>query len=139
MVKLDMVAEKWQGFRSKVLADVNSADNWYNKVKKIIGIVVMLLYRLRKIFLAIPVVYYALKLASYNMANLPEVVGINLQANGAFAETISRSTAVSAPLAVTGMCLVLMLFSRKALWPWAVSLFSLVLPILILVSNLYPA
>ena len=139
MVKLDMVAEKWQGFRSKVLADVNSADNWYNKVKKIIGIVVMLLYRLRKIFLAIPVVYYALKLASYNMANLPEVVGINLQANGAFAETISRSTAVSAPLAVTGMCLVLMLFSRKALWPWAVSLFSLVLPVLILVSNLYPA
>ena len=139
MVKLDMVAEKWQGFRSKVLADVNSADNWYNKVKKIIGIVVMLLYRLRKIFLAIPVVYYALKLASYNMANLPEVVGINLQANGAFAETISRSTAVSAPLSVTGMCLVLMLFSRKALWPWAVSLFSLVLPVLILVSNLYPA
>ena len=139
MVKLDMVAEKWQGFRSKVLADVNSADNWYNKVKKIIDIVVMLLYRLRKIFLAIPVVYYALKLARYNMAHLPEVVGINLQANGVFAETISRSTAVSAPLAVTGVCLVLMLFSRKALWPWAVSLFSLVLPVLILVSNLYPA
>ena len=37
MVKLDMVAEKWQGFRSKVLADVNSADNWYNKVKKIMA------------------------------------------------------------------------------------------------------
>lgn len=139
MGKLDMVAEKWQGFRSKVLADVNSADNGYHKVKKVIGIIVMVLYRLRKVFLAIPVIYYALKLARYNIVHLPETVGIHLQSNGAFADTISRSTAVSGPLAVTGLCLVLMLFSRKALWPWAVSLFSLVLPLLILVSNLYPA
>lgn len=139
MGKLDMVAEKWQGIRSKVLSDVNSADNGYLKFKKIIGIIVMVLYRLRKVFLAIPVVYYALKLARYNMTHLPELVGIHLQSNGVFAETISRSTAVSGPLAVTGVCLALMLLSRKALWPWAVSLFSLVLPILILVSNLYPA
>ena len=139
MGKLDMVAEKWQGFRSKVVSDVHSADNGYNKFKKIVGIIVMVLYRLRKVFLAIPVIYYALKLARYNTEHLPEVVGINLQANGAFADTISRGAAVSGPLAVTGVCLVLMLFSRKALWPWAVSVFSLILPILILVSNLYPA
>ena len=91
------------------------------------------------IFLAIPVVYYALKLAKYNMQNLPEVVGINLQSNGVFAETISRELAVTGPLGLTCACLVLMVFSRKALYPWAVSVFTLALPVLLLLSNLYPA
>jgi len=139
MGKTNMVSEKWKGFRSKLVPQSDPSDNWYTKTKRVIGIIVMVLYRLRKVFLAIPVVYYALKLARYNMEHLPEVVGINLQASGAFADTISRNSAVMGPLAVTAGCLVLMLFSRKALWPWAVSLFTLVLPILLLVSNLYPA
>jgi len=139
MGKFNMVSEKWNGFRSKVASDINSSDNLYTKIKRVIGIIVMVFYRLRKVFLAIPVVYYAMKLASYNTENLPELVGVNLQASGAFAETISRDMAVMGPLAVTAACLLLMFFSRKALWPWAVSVFSLVLPILILVSNIYPA
>ena len=99
----------------------------------------MCLYRLRKVVLAAPVVYYALKLANYNSKHLPEYVGINLQTNGAFADIISRNTAVMGPLLVTAVCLVLMFFSKKALPTWAISVFSLVLPLLILVSNLYPA
>ena len=99
----------------------------------------MLLYRLRKVFLAIPVVYLALKLAIYNMNHLPEQVGVNLQSSGAFANMISRQVAVMTPLGVTAACLVLMFASRKALYPWAVSLFTLLLPILLLISNLYPA
>ena len=61
------------------------------------------------------------------------------QTNGAFADIISRNTAVMGPLLVTAVCLVLMFFSKKALPTWAISVFSLVLPLLILVSNLYPA
>ena len=99
----------------------------------------MLIYRLRSIFLAAPVAVYALKLASYNSEHLPEKVGINLLSSGEFAMTISRSLAVTGPLAVTAACLVLMMFSRKALYPWAVSIFTLILPVLLLVSNLYPA
>ena len=68
----------------------------------------------------------------------PEMVGINLQASGAFADLISRNSAIMWPLAVTGACLVLMFFSKKALFPWAVSIFTLVLPILLLFSNAYP-
>jgi len=40
---------------------------------------------------------------------------------------------------VTAACLVLMFTSRKALYPWAVSIFTLILPVLLLISNLYPA
>ena len=109
------------------------------KIKSIIGVIVMCLYRLRKIFLSIPVVYYALKLAKYNMEHLPDEVGINLQSTGLFAQTIAKELAVMGPLTVTGACLVLMFCSRKALYPWAVSIFTLALPLLILISNLYPA
>ena len=89
--------------------------------------------------MAAPVVYYAIKLARYNSVNLPKVVGINLQSNGAFAQTLTRQMAVMGPLGVTAACLLLMFLSRKAMYPWAISIFSLAIPILLLLSNRYPA
>ena len=139
MGKLELLSKKWKKTQEQLTSEVTAPATGYQRFKRIVGIIVMVFYHLRKVFLAIPVVYYALKLARYNMQNLPEVVGVNLQSSGAFAETISRELAVMGPLGLTAACLVLMLFSRKALYPWAVSLFTLVLPILILVSNLYPA
>lgn len=139
MSKTDMVTDKAAGLKSKLSASINTTGSVYEKIKSVIAVIVMVLYRLRKVFLAIPVVYYALKMAKYNMQHLPETVGINLQSSGAFADTISRNMAVMGPLGVTAACLVLMLFSRKALWPWAICMFTLVLPLLLLVSNLYPA
>lgn len=109
------------------------------KVDRVVDIILSVLYRLRKVFLAIPVAYYAIKLARYNMENLPQVIGVNMQANGAFAEFISRDLAVWGPLGVTAACLVLMFLSRKALYPWAISIFTLALPLLLLISNRYPA
>lgn len=109
------------------------------KANKIINGVGMLAFHLRKIVMAVPVVYAALKIASYNRAHLPEQVGLNLQATGDFAQYISRNMAVMGPLALTLACLFLMFCSRKAMYPWAISIFTLALPLLILVSNLYPA
>ena len=98
-----------------------------------------LLFRLRKVVLAVPVVSVALKLASYNREHLPELVGINLQSSGEFTQMISRDMAVLGPLGLTVACLLLMFCSRKAMYPWAISIFTLALPLLILFSNLYPA
>lgn len=109
------------------------------KAGEILGVIVNLLYKLRKIILAAPVVYYAIKLASYNQANLPAVVGVNMQSNGAFAQTITRQLAVMGPLGITAACLLMMFLSRKALYPWAVSIFSLAIPVLLLFSTRYPA
>jgi len=52
---------------------------------------------------------------------------------------ISRDIAVMGPLGLTAACLLLMFCSRKAMYPWAISVFTLTLPLLILISNLYPA
>ena len=98
-----------------------------------------LLFRLRKVVLAVPVVSVALKLASYNREHLPELVGINLQSSGEFTQMISRDMAVLGPLGLTVACLLLMFCSRKAMYPWAISICTLVLPLLLLISNLYPA
>lgn len=98
-----------------------------------------LLFRLRKVVLAVPVVSVALKLASYNREHLPELVGINLQSSGEFTQMISRDMAVLGPLGLTVACLLLMFCSRKAMYPWAISIFTLALPVLLLISNIYPA
>ena len=108
------------------------------KIRKVLPVVWKWVCRLRGAVLAIPVVIAAISLAIYNTANLPELVGINLQANGAYAMMVERGTAVSVPLLITGACLVLMFISRKTIYPWAVSIFTLVLPLLLLFSNIYP-
>ena len=43
------------------------------------------------------------------------------------------------PLGLTAACLLLMFCSRKAMYPWAISIFTLALPVLLLVSNVYPS
>ncbi len=113
----------------KTAANINSLLNF-------IGLV---LFRMRKLVLAVPVVYAAVKLALYNREHLPEMVGINLQSSGEFAQMIERDMAVLGPLGLTAACLLLMFCSRKAMYPWAISVFTLVLPVLILITNLYPA
>lgn len=109
-----------------------------SKVNHVIDLIGKWIFRLRKFVMAAPVVYYALKLAAYNSEHLPPQVGINLQSTGEFAQTISRQLAVVGPLGLTLACLVLMFCSRKAMYSWAISIFTLALPLLLLISNMYP-
>ena len=110
-----------------------------SKINSVINIIGVWLFRLRKFVMAAPVAYYAVKLARYNMEHLPEEVGINLQSTGEFAQMISRNTAVMGPVGLTLGCLLLMFCARKAMYSWAISIFTLALPLLILLSNVYPA
>ena len=95
-------------------------------------------YRLRSVILAIPVAAGAVILAIHNQAKLPDSVGINIQASGEYAEVVSKSVAVFGPLAVTAVCLLMVFCSRKVLYPWLISLFSLILPLLIYITNIFP-
>lgn len=95
-------------------------------------------FRLRSVILAIPVAAGAVILAIFNQANLPDSVGINLQASGEYAQMIGKGVAVLGPVAVTAVCLLMMFCSRKVLYPWLISLFSLALPLLIYFTNTFP-
>ena len=108
------------------------------KVWNVMRMIGNLIYRLRKIIMSIPVVYYAIVFGVYNAKYLPERVGLVLQSNGEFAQTVSRGLAVMGPLGVTAACLLLMFCSRRTLYPWLISIMSLLLPMLILLLNNYP-
>lgn len=97
------------------------------------------LYALRKILLSIPVLYGIIRLSVYNSKHLGSSVGLFLQSDGAFLMNISKGMAVFAPLALTACCLAMMFMSRKSLYAWSISVFSLLLPVIILISNQFPA
>jgi hypothetical protein len=112
--------------------------NFFKKVGYILSLTGKWVYLLRSLLLAIPVAVCAVLIARWNMQMLPEVVGINLLASGEFQWMIARNVAVMAPLAVTGVCLLLLICSRKILYPFMISIFSLVLPFLIWAINVFP-
>lgn len=97
------------------------------------------IYRLRSIFLAAPVVLAALRLAEYNREHLPEMVGIDLLETGQYAHLIERDMVILWPLIITGGCLLLMFLSRRVIYPWIISIFTLVIPIVIYITNIFPA
>lgn len=117
---------------------LDAVKNVAAKINRYIDIAARVVFHLRKPVMAAPVIYYALKLAVYNQKALPSQVGVNLQSTGEFAMTVSRQLAVLGPLGLTAGCLALMFLSKKATYPWIISVFTLTLPLLLLLSNLYP-
>ncbi len=96
-------------------------------------------YKLRSVLLALPVAFASVVLAIRNLALLPDQVGLWLEESGAYAITMAKGVAVMGPLAVTAVCLLMMFVSRRVLYPWLISLFSLVLPLLLWVINVFPS
>ena len=95
------------------------------------------IWRLRGLLMSLPVAVVAIKLAVFNMERLPQEVGLDLQASGEFAHTVSREMAVYGPLAITAFCILLAISSKKPLFPWVISVFTLVLPPLLWFLNYY--
>lgn len=130
---------KWQAFWKKSQPFREKSGKVFRKIGFVFKMIGVWIYRLRSVLLAIPVALAAIKLAQQNMERLPEMVGINLQASGEYAYLIPRDVAVMGPLAVTAVCLLLMFCSRRVVYPWLISIFTLVLPLLIWVTNIFPA
>lgn len=92
-------------------------------------------YKLRSLVLSIPVAVVALALAVRNLAQLPAQVSFQLLERQF---VISKGIAVCMPVAITAVCLCMMLLSKKMLYPWLISVFSLVLPIALWFTYLFP-
>ncbi len=98
-------------------------------------------YKLRSIFLAIPVLFAAIILAIHNMAKLPETVNLYFPGENILAANLtelSREVAVFGPLLITVLCLTMMFLSRRVTFPWLISLFSLVLPLFLYFITVFP-
>ena len=97
------------------------------------------IYKLRGLLLSIPVAIAAIYLAIQNGSKLPASVGINLQASGEFATMIDRGVAVWVPLGITVVCIIFTCCSRRVIYPWLIGIFSLIVPILLQLTNEFVA
>lgn len=100
-------------------------------------------YRLRSLVLTIPVAIAAVILAIRNSQLLPAVVRFDIaavkEAQLVFQTVaVGRGTAVIVPLLVTFACIAMVFCSKKQIYPFLVSLFSLSLPLVLLLINTFP-
>lgn len=135
---LEELKERWLVFWNKTAPAREALSSAWKAVDRVFTRVIKYISKFRKIFLAVPVAWGAVSLAIYNQGHLPRVVGLDLQSNGEFTIRIIRELAVLGPMAITALCLLLMFISKKTLTPWFVSLVSLLLPLVILLTNVFP-
>lgn len=139
MNSLENIAQKWHQLCEKMKPVTGKVIEICKKIGSVISAAWKYLIKLRKVILAVPVGVGAIYLAVKNLSELPQTVGIDLQSNGTFSVLIAREVAVLGPIAITALCLLLMFASKRTLTPWLVSLFSLAIPLLIFVTNVFPA
>lgn len=137
---------KWNEIKEKVSAAWAGTEDFRHKTAVglektgyVLQVIWKWIYNLRSIILAIPVVFFAIKIAIQNLARLPEAVGIFLLASGNYQWMVGRTIAVMGPLALTAACLFLMFISKRVVYPWLISIFSLIIPFMIYVTNVFPA
>ena len=123
----------WANFTEKPW--VQKVGSFLKKVGIVLKLTVKWAYQLRSLVLSIPVFVCAGALAIRNARLLPEQVGINMLANGEYQWMVARGVAVLTPLLLTCLCIALMLCSKKMLYPWLISVFSLALPLVIWFTN----
>ena len=135
---IDKCMCKWEEFRRKAQPALEKTGEIVRLVVDKVTFAWDYITQYKKLFLATPVAAMAVILAIQNLFKLPALVGFIQDANGEFAFEMIREVAVLAPLVVTALCLLLMFASKRTLTPWMVSVFSLILPLLILVTNTFP-
>ena len=129
--------ELWRRFRESAFAEACAPV--LKKSGEVLVITAKWSYKLRGLLLSIPVFVAAIALAVRNSRLLPEQVGINILTTGEYQWMISRDVAVWVPIWLTLICLLMVIFSKKVLYPWMISLFSLALPLVLWFTNIFPS
>ena len=134
-----VIEDKWNKLCEKTRPFREAMGRGLSKTGAVLSTIGSYLYRMRAVFLAVPVAVAAVWLAIVNLSRLPASVGLDLQTDGSFSLTVPRELAVFAPLALTALCILMMVLSKKTVYPWLISIFTLVIPVLIYFVNVYPA
>ena len=139
MDKSEKKRDAKNGFRDTAVSVYEKCRVVFSAIGRGIHVVWNYFARVYKLILAVPVIAGALYLAKESADRLPSMVGLGLKASGEYMQVVSRNTAILGPLLLTAICLLLMFCSRRAVYPWLISVFSLVVPIVILLTNIFPA
>jgi hypothetical protein len=139
MGKLSELKNKLQTQWANTESSRGKVAEGFEKVGYVLLVIWKWIYNLRSIFLAVPVVIAAIRLAILNLNRLPDSVGLMLMPSGEYQWMVEKGMAVMGPIALTAACLFLMFISRRVVYPWLISVFSLTVPLLIYITNIFPA
>ena len=109
-----MIEEKWEELCEKTAPTWKKLRKFFKKTGRVLRTIWIYLHKFRGIISSIPVAVAAIWLGL-------------------------RPLAVLAPMLLTLVCIFLTACSKRTLFPWMVSVLSLLIPLLIWVTNLYPA
>lgn len=147
---LQTIKDTWNRFTEKAAPVLRPVASGLRSFGHSASVVWSYIYKLRAVFLAVPVATVAAVEAVINMGRLPAVVeyttlAIEKGAQDALfgsvvlsVQQVSREIAVFGPLLLTVVCTLLVLCSKRTLYPWIISVFTLCVPILIYYLNVYP-
>ena len=132
----DVIREKRQDFSKS--NGGKKVKKFFRKVWKNVKKIAAKIFHYRAVFLALIVVACSLTMAAVSMFLLPAQVGIDLQIDGSYTFMLPKLLAVLFPVLITLISLVFVLISKRTLYPWLISLFTLALPAVILLTNIFP-
>ena len=123
--------------------EARTSSKQKKKSKNMFYYICQWIFKFRSLFMAIPVVCAAIILAVRNSAQLPEKISVYFPSTSADKVVIKlteldRGTAVTIPFLITLACVALMCCSRRTVYPWLISIFSLILPVFFLFMGMYP-
>lgn len=145
------LSEKWNTVWGKCAPVLRKIGSVFAAIGRGIALLGRYIFKLRAIFMAIPVAVIAVIQAMINMERLPDtieyaMIGIDFKATqtlfGPFVmhvDQISQEAAVMGPLMLTAACLLFTIFSKRTLFPWIISIFTLLIPTLLYLTTQYPA
>lgn len=134
----DKLNKKWQRYQKTHARQIQKNKETFSKIWYVLRTTGVWAYKLRSVILAIPVAMTAVILAIRNLSALPEQIGFDLQASGEYALLVNRSIVIVVPLALTALSLLLVFCSKKVLYPWLISVFTLALPIFAYFMTVFP-
>ena len=127
--------DKWNTFWENARTTMKPVDRVLGTIGRVIGFICKWIWNLRGLLISIPVALTAWRLAVYNKVHLPAEVGINMLASGEFGTMLTLQQAVMIPLCLTFFSLVMVICTRKPVIPWVISIFTLAIPLLLLMNN----
>ncbi len=136
---MEQFLEKWRGFCTKAQPYWSRTVEVFRSGRRQASTIAYWCHRLRKVFYAIPLMLLGIYLARLNLKFLPDMVGVALQNSGEYAMMIPKALAVWGPMGLSAGCLLMMFLSRRTLYPWLVTLFTMAVPVLLLLTNMFPA
>ena len=147
---MDNLIEKWYRFVDKVSPFCEGVGRVFRAIVRTLRDLWRYVFWFRSVVLGAPLAGAAILIAMDSAKRLPETVTVTLLKLDAEAsdalfglfviaqETISRNLAVMIPLGLTGVCIALMILSKRMLYPFMIGLLTLTLPYIFYFFTVYP-